>query len=166
MNPTGLALLVLLFALSRSSAPSDGFTAVTPDTPPPAPAGRVAQGHVNGQLVDLVLVTIDAAGHELRADAAAAFGAMRDAAAAAGVALQVNSAFRTFEQQAALYAQYVAGTGNLAAPAGWSNHEGGVAVDVESGSGTNAAFNWLTANASSYRFKRTVVSEPWHWEYS
>ena len=42
----------------------------------------------------------------------------------------VTSGFRTYAQQAALYAAYKNGTGNLAAPPGSSNHEGGQAVDV------------------------------------
>jgi hypothetical protein len=52
-------------------------------------------------------------------------------AKASGDPISVNSGFRSTEEQAELYAAYQAGTGNLAAPPGSSNHEGGKAADVE-----------------------------------
>lgn len=128
-------------------------------------------GYVGGVKVGLQLRAINIAGHQLRDDAARAFLSMMVAAALEGVALQVNSAFRTNEQQQALYDAWVAfqaGTGpkaNLAAKPGFGPHQAGTAVDVESDNGRNAAFHWLTANAARFKFKRTVPSEPWHWEY-
>ena len=41
------------------------------------------------------------------------------------------SAYRTYDQQAQLYDEYLNGTGPPAAPPGTSNHENGTAVDVE-----------------------------------
>lgn len=162
MNPTVIGVVLLLLVLSSRSSSSSPPAS---DAAPGPAATRIAEGHVNGQAVMLKLVEIDDLGHELQVDAATAFMAMRAAAAAVGVALQVNSAFRTYAEQLALFRLYQSGMGNLAASPGWSNHEGGTAIDIESGDGTNAAFLWLTAFAANYRFKRTVPSEPWHWEY-
>lgn len=124
-----------------------------------------AWGYVKGQQVVVDLVAIDVQGHKLRWDAAMAFEAMRTRAFDSGVVLIVNRAFATFEEQERLYQLYQAGRGNLAAEPGWSNHQGGIAVDIESAGGTNAAFEWLTAHGKDFGFRRTVSSEPWHWEY-
>jgi LAS superfamily LD-carboxypeptidase LdcB len=92
---------------------------------------------------------------------------MSSAARAAGVTLSVNSSFRDMSHQQALYAGLLAGTRkDVVAMPGFSLHQSGRAVDVESAGGTNTAFLWLTANAAKFGFKRTVPSEPWHWEYS
>ncbi len=150
-------------ALTSQLTPDDADVPLNPsDTPP---EGSTVDGYVHGAPTSIVVSVIDAAGHVLRQDAAQAFLAMRDAAAAAGVVLSVNSAWRSNEAQSALRQLYVAGTGNLAAPAGYSNHQSGIDVDLETGGGLNAAYRWLTANAASYNFVRTVSSEPWHWEY-
>lgn len=135
------------------------------DDTTPASQGRSVVGHLNGQPLMLQLASIGG-GYELEQTAAFAFIAMRNAAAADGVSFQLNSAFRTFEQQAALRALYESGKGNLAAAAGFSNHEAGRAADIDSANGTSASFQWLTNNAASWGFKRTVPTEPWHWEYS
>lgn len=88
------------------------------------------------------------------------------AAYADGVKLQVNSGWRSNAHQAQLYADYTSGERTaVAARPGYSNHQNGIALDVESANGTNAAFHWLTANAHRFGFKRTVKSEPWHWEH-
>jgi LAS superfamily LD-carboxypeptidase LdcB len=129
-----------------------------------APSSRSVVGHLDGHPVMLQLVPIGGC-FELDQAPGFAFLQLQAAAASDGVTLQVNSAFRTFEQQAALRALYDAGKGNLAAQPGYSNHEDGRAVDLESAGGTNAAFHWLTANAAAWGFQRTVSSEPWHWEY-
>ncbi len=126
---------------------------------------KKAWGYVNGMQVELELAPIGD-GFQLRADAAAAFRQMAGVAAVRdGVFFKINRAFATNEQQTELHELYLAGTGNLAAKPGFSNHQGGIALDIETAGGTNAAFKWLTANASKFGFKRTVASEPWHWEY-
>lgn len=125
----------------------------------------IVWGHVAGKAVRLELAPIGG-GHYLRTDAAAAFLRMKAAAAAAGVSLEVNSSFRTFEEQQQMKLEQLDGTRTDAvAEPGWSNHEGGIAVDLSTKRGTNAAFFWLVAHAASFGFKRTVASEPWHWEY-
>ena len=130
-----------------------------------AEATRRAIGYVKGQAVELTLTPIGG-GFFLAADAAAAWFQMRDAAAAAGVQLVVNDAFREMAAQQAFYADLLAGkrTDPVAAP-GWSLHQSGRALDLSTERGTNAAFWWLTANAGQFGFKRTVATEPWHWEY-
>ena len=125
--------------------------------------------------IDIVEVE---SGFFLSTAAAPRYIQMRDAAKAQGVTLKLNTAYRTMPHQRRLWDTYQT---NLAAwerggrqgkkptPAakpGWSNHQMGLALDVESANGTNAAFHWLTANAGQYGFKRTVASEPWHWEFA
>lgn len=101
-------------------------------------------------------------GKFLEQRAAQAFQQMDAAALSDGVQLIINSAFRSMAEQVTLYAKYLAGVGNLAAKPGYSNHQNGIALDLEA---TPAAFAWLTANASRFGFIRTVKSESWHWEY-
>lgn len=104
-------------------------------------------------------------GKYLRGDAASSFMQMYNAAKAVGVTLQMNSGFRSMAEQTILYAKYKAG-GALAAQPGHSNHQGGIAADIESGGGRNAAYHWLVLNAGRYGWRRTVASEPWHWVYA
>lgn len=97
--------------------------------------------------------------------AASVFTAMRDTAAADGVVLKLNSGFRTMSEQVALYAKYLLGVGNLAAKPGYSNHQGGIAYDIEVKNSTSSPeYRWLAANADKFGIHRTVASEPWHWE--
>jgi LAS superfamily LD-carboxypeptidase LdcB len=128
-----------------------------------APDWRGA-GYVSGQALEVPLLPIDGE-HFLRPDAAQAFLAMAAAAARDGIRLVVNRAFATNEEQAALYQKYLNGTGNLAARPGYSNHQGGIAVDIATGGESSPVYRWLAANAAAFGFKRTVSSEPWHWEY-
>jgi hypothetical protein len=76
---------------------------------------------------------------------------------ASGEPVKVNSGFRSTAEQAALYEAYQNGTGNLAAPPGSSNHEGGAAADVE-----------LTAKqrelAAQFGLGFPVPGEDWHIE--
>lgn len=127
---------------------------------------RKALGYVGGQPVELDLRSIGD-GHQLRADAASAFNLMRAAARAAGVDLIVNESFRTMEQQQSFWSKFQAG-GSLAAKPGYSNHQGGIALDIDLNDDAGKprpAASWLPANASRFGFRRTVKSEPWHWEY-
>jgi hypothetical protein len=38
-------------------------------------------------------------------------------------------------------------------------------VDVNVGSTSSATYRWMAAHAAEFGFKRTVPSEPWHWEF-
>ncbi len=71
----------------------------------------------------------------------------------------VVSSYRSYEQQAALYQQYLNGTGNLAAPPGQSNHETGTALDItaigDAIAGVMGAHGWI----------RDVPTENWHFHW-
>lgn len=124
------------------------------------------QAYENGRPVSVTLVPIDDRGHLLEQSAAADFMRMRDAAAAVGISLIVNSAFRSMEEQTALWVAYKNGDrSDVAAPPGYSNHQNGRDVDLETARGTNAAYEWLLINAHLFNFKATVSTEPWHWEH-
>ncbi|MFP2905004.1 peptidoglycan-binding protein [Pyxidicoccus sp. 3LFB2] len=126
--------------------------------------GKVVTGYVNGTPRNITVASIPN-GKTLRTDAAAAFNRMHAAARAQGIDLKVNSGFRTMAEQQALYRAYQNGTGNLAAKPGYSNHQGGIAVDINVGGTGTSTYRWLAANAKNYGFVRTVPSEPWHWEF-
>jgi peptidoglycan hydrolase-like protein with peptidoglycan-binding domain len=140
-----------------------GIKVQAPSTPAPG-GGRPVTGYVNGVARQITLSPI-VGGKEMRSDAAAAFNRMHAAARAAGINITVNSGFRSMEQQRALYRAYLNGTGNLAAKPGFSNHQGGIAVDMNVGGTGTSTYRWLAANAKNFGFVRTVPSEPWHWEF-
>lgn len=77
-----------------------------------------------------------------------------------GVPLEVNSALRTLPQQYLLYRWYKSGRCNigLAASPGQSNHESGLAIDVED----NAAWQKAMAN---HDMKWLGASDPVHFDY-
>jgi hypothetical protein len=86
---------------------------------------------------------------------------LRDAAAADGVTLRLNSdlsGFRTHSDQQRLYEKYGS---PRAVPAGYSNHQDGEALDIVMSSAVEA---WLSANAADYGWVRPTY-EDWHWEY-
>lgn len=127
-------------------------------------AGRKALAYVNGKPVEIELGEIGG-GLFLRADVAKAYNAMVRAAANDGVVVKPSgprSAFRTPEMQASLDKE----TPALAAAVGYSAHQEGRAVDLETASGTNAAFQWLLKYAGTYGFVAPYIAkEPWHWEH-
>lgn len=127
---------------------------------------RTGTGYVRGQPFELELHDVGN-GQALRADAAAACLELLAAARSAGLQLFVRSGFRTLEEQARLYAAYKAGTGALAAPPGYSNHQEGRSADLGGVGGfTTTAFTWLVQNAPRYGFRNDVASEYWHWTYT
>jgi len=96
----------------------------------------------------------------VRPDVARAFKAMVAAAAKDGVQVGSVSGFRTYKQQADAHRRKP----TLAVPAGKSNHQQGIAIDIDVK--TNAkTYKWLSENAHKYGFARTVSYEPWHWVY-
>jgi len=139
----------------------------------PESLGDVQTGYLDGVPFQLSLSPLNGApGYYLEGDAASAFNAMYASAAADGVTLQVNSAFRTMEKQRALVASEGAYLqGGLAARPGFSPHQRGDAVDIESGGGTNEAYQWLEANRSRFGFvnPRPLLPglryEAWHNEF-
>ena len=84
--------------------------------------------------------------------------ALSKMARASGQSIYVQSGWRSYAEQAALYQAYLNGTGNLAAPPGSSNHESGRAADITPGSEVFGAM------AGRFGLGFTVPSESWHIE--
>ncbi len=127
--------------------------------------GQQVNAYIHGRPQQISVVSVGN-GQYMRADAARGFLAMQAAARKAGINLSATSGFRTMQQQQRLYQMYLNGTGNLAAKPGYSNHQGGIAMDIGGigGYGTRA-YAWLKANAASYGFRNDVGGEPWHWTF-
>src|SRR5947209_4059615 len=95
-----------------------------------------------------------------------AFAVARRDAAAQGVEMSITSGWRSHAEQAALFAAAVRKYGSAAEashwvlPAGESDHERGLAIDV----GPAAGAAWLDANGVRYGLCRRYQNEPWHFE--
>jgi LAS superfamily LD-carboxypeptidase LdcB len=121
-------------------------------------------GYRNGKAINLEVTEVD--GVLVEVSTARAFIKMRDAADEQGVYLQAWSGFRSNDKQRELYDAWKAGAGNPAAKPGYSNHQSGRAIDINLLGVPKETYAWLNKNAARYGFRRTVPSEPWHWEYS
>jgi hypothetical protein len=104
-------------------------------------------------------LTASANGARLNTTVAPYWNNMVAAARRAGVNLSVNNSYRTYDEQAHLYATKPKG---MAAPPGGSNHGLGEAVDVNIPN--DQVFNWLSQNAKRFGFKN-LKGEDWHWEF-
>jgi len=120
------------------------------------------------------------------------FKQMSASALLAGIKLQLNSGFRTFDEQLNLRRKNVINKskvsdkkyliskrpqrGNfkpLTAEPGKSNHQSGTAIDLQTGmprggphpSKITKMWRWLANNAHKYGFVRTIKSERWHFVY-
>ena len=98
-------------------------------------------------------------GEGMRPDVAAAYDRMAAAAAADGIALVVNSGFRSDAEQAALFEQNP--DPRMVAPPGTSLHRCATELDL----GPPAAYGWLAANAERYGFLQRYSWEAWHYGY-
>jgi hypothetical protein len=98
-------------------------------------------------------------GEGMRPDVAAAFDRMSAAAAGAGLALIVNSGFRSDAEQAALFAAHP--DPKWVAPPGHSLHRCATELDL----GPETAYGWLAANASRFGFVQRYSWESWHFGY-
>jgi len=108
---------------------------------------------------------------------------MADAAGREGLTMKVVSAYRTEDYQRSLYNNRVNTSGktnadNYAARPGFSEHQTGLAVDINSPVGlfeNSAEFRWLQEHAHEYGFimrypkgKEWITGyayEPWHYRY-
>jgi len=113
---------------------------------------------------------------QLLAPAARAWGAMVPAAAAAGVELQLVSAYRSVAYQEGILrrklerGQSIDDILRVSAAPGFSEHHSGRAVDV-----TTPGFPvaWLSEHAEKFGFRMSfprgnphgVAYEPWHWAW-
>lgn len=123
-----------------------------------------AVGYKDGVAFELTVVTVD--GKPVEVSTANAFAQMARAAAGDGVEIKVVSGFRTMDEQEYFWGCYQSGecnNGNLAAKPGYSNHQSGHALDLNTAAPGVSA--WMQAHAADYGFANTVPSEPWHWEW-
>jgi transglycosylase-like protein with SLT domain/D-alanyl-D-alanine carboxypeptidase-like protein len=95
----------------------------------------------------------------MRPDVAAAFDRMALAASAAGLALLVNSGFRSDAEQAALFAAHP--DPRWVAPPGHSLHRCATELDL----GPPQAYGWLEANAGRFGFVQRYSWEAWHYGF-
>jgi hypothetical protein len=141
-----------------------------------AAAANAWGGQQNGRIPTSLLTPVQASvagSGYLRDDAARQYLSMSLAfTAAIGRPLVITEGYRNYDRQVAYWNAYQAGTGNLAAYPGTSNHGWGISCDFGSGveSAGSAAKRWMDANAPGYGWSPTGngVSrpEPWHFDYT
>ncbi|MGN6272196.1 MAG: D-alanyl-D-alanine carboxypeptidase family protein [Protaetiibacter sp.] len=125
---------------------------------------------------------------QVRSELVAPLERMRADMAAAGITLRMSSAYRSFARQQTIYNGFVAregvsGADTHSARPGNSEHQTGLAVDLDDGAGCNlsrcfadtAGGRWLAANSWKYGFIlrygdgwQPIVGytyEPWHFRY-
>jgi hypothetical protein len=126
----------------------------------------------NGQyLGQIVLIKIVGTNREIECIAeqtSESLLAMVDAARSDGCLIGLNSGFRSYPEQKHLsdgWQRRLPGFNPANLP-GHSNHQSGVAFDIDVGAGPgNRVYDWLATNATQFGFVRTVKNEVWHWEY-
>jgi hypothetical protein len=125
---------------------------------------RPDTGYRSGSRFSIAVVRVDARPVEVAT--ANAYIAMQESARRDGVNLRIVSGFRTHGEQQYLYGCYVncnCNNCNLAARPGYSNHQSGHALDLNTSD--RGVLSWLNRNAGRFGFSRTVPSEDWHWEW-
>lgn len=148
---------------------------------------RLSADFIPSDLVSLSELNAPA-GALLRAQAYSALKEMFASAKSVGLDLAVVSAYRSYQQQIAVFNSWVALSGlksaeNFSAKAGFSQHQLGTAVDIgapgkntfSSDFGTSSEGIWLEQNAYKFGFvlsypkgKEAVTGysyEPWHFRY-
>lgn len=122
-------------------------------------------------------------------EAANAFKKMQADSSISGIKLSPISGFRTIADQEKLFSRQIQRQGSkeaaarLSAPAGYSEHHTGYAIDIGDGNRPELdlkfdfeytdAYHWLKVNARTYGFELSfplnnaqgVSFEPWHWRY-
>lgn len=133
----------------------------------------------NGNLPNSMLVNINEPSGEkgrsqLNTLAASDFNKMVAAAKEDGINLTVSQGYRHLGSQEegcskgftqwCAWKKYKAGTGNVAAKPGTSNHGWGCAVDVNNCKSGSKVHRWLTENGKKFGFKQLPI-ESWHWDH-
>jgi len=156
-NPAG--------ASSPGPAPHPGAGAL-PGPDPPLADGNVALGLDDGTVPDGATVFDDLpAVANLAGDLLTALRRAGSEASDDGVALEVNSGWRSRAYQAQLLQDAVAEYGSEEEAARWvstpdtSEHVQGDAVDIGSAGAT-----WLSKHGAAYGLCRIYDNEPWHFE--
>ena len=203
-----LALLLSSCAASTApaakSTPSQAVTSTPTPTPTPTPTYNlddpasytaVVNKHrplttVEYEPTDLVVPSsiTDVNGFALRAEASAALDHLAQTAATEGANLAISSAYRSYLGQQNTYNEYlgILGEGGAdlrAARPGYSEHQLGLAVDLDDGNGCLVSLCfadtpggiWLAAHAWQYGFvlryplgSEAITGyefEPWHYRY-
>lgn len=138
-------------------APRAEASAVAEAGAPSSPSGESGSAMATGGGYSGPLVYRQ--GHGMRPDVGVAFDRMAAAAGQDGLALVVNSAFRSDAEQAALFAAHPDPT--WVAPPGHSLHRCATELDL----GPETAYGWLAANAGHFGFVQRYSWEPWHFGY-
>jgi D-alanyl-D-alanine carboxypeptidase len=156
-------------ATDQATAEDAGTDAATPagTCPEPDQVWSAENGHLSSS--ELASIPF-ASGHYVRADVVGGLTDLNTAFAAEfGVNLTINSSYRTYAQQEALYHP----SSDTAAPPGCSNHGTGLAIDIGGGVEAfgSAQYDWLKANAEAYGWVHPPFAEPsgrnpepWHWQ--
>ena len=155
-----------------------GGKCVRPPRPTPTSSGTWTQkGIIRGKEYDFEAQYIGK--HILDARVAQIFLRMQADAKRDGVSIKINSAFRLPEEQEYFYCKYLNGTGNKAAKPGFSNHQSGVALDLNTkgipndkairrrtkvSTGQGDVWEWLNKNGGKYGFRQIKI-EHWHWQH-
>lgn len=173
MDPRTSAVVVscLAIAIAVAGCADGDHPAPTEHEPQPAENQVVGidctvlseQGYEDGVPFDIEVIEIDDKLMEI--EMAGHFLAMRDAAAADGVSIQIVDGFRTMDRQIYFWncsKSKTCNDGNPAAPPGYSNHQNGTAVDINRH--LPGAYDWMDQNAARFGFEETVPGEPWHWD--
>ena len=146
-----------------------GDTNTAPDgtCPEPDQVWSAENGHLSSS--ELAQIPF-ASGHYVRSDVVGALAELNAAYAAEfGVNMTINSSYRTYAEQEALYDP----SSKTAAPPGCSNHGTGLAIDIGGGVAAfgSAQYDWLKANAEAYGWVHPPFAEPsgrnpepWHWQ--
>jgi len=141
--------------------------------PPAAGASRFgpnaawANGNFLGQVTLVQVVGTDKEIERIAESTCSAFLDMVAAARKDGILIGLNSGFRSFPEQKHLHDGFTRRLPgfNPANRPGTSNHQNGIAFDIDvGGGGSNPVYLWLQKNATSFGFVRTVRREAWHWE--
>jgi len=147
-------------AVTQKNLPTTTLPGIAPSQPAVAKAAPVTGKNGRLQLAQLTQVET---GHYLAPAAASKFEQMKTAAAADGINLNINNAYRSYEKQVEMANRLgLYSRGGKAAVPGTSNHGWGKAVDLNVKSNPGS-FEWLKQNAAKYGFKN-IPREPWHWE--
>lgn len=91
-----------------------------------------------------------------------AYNELRAAAATDGHNMILNSGWRSYPDQQELWNDNP-NPARVARP-GRSNHQNGIAIDINTGGFGTAMYNWMKANGPGRGWIRTVNGEDWHWE--
>ncbi len=93
---------------------------------------------------------------------ARAYDRLASAARADGITLRPTSGFRTYAEQAALYARLGP---TIAAPPGSSRHHDATELDIAVGPAGSTTHRWLAAHGPGFGFHQRYAWEPWHWGF-